>query len=145
MERQHKELIDISIYMLKKNKEMDELIQSVPINFSKLSHENRGRRTAPDDSIEKINLRAKVKEQQLALIDFKERCKLRKSQCIKLEEDANLRQEKANYFQEQLKVVESGQLSQEQKLKADDEHVEDQLSTVGDLKVQLKAERRQNE
>ena len=72
---------------------------------------DQGSETVED--VEKINLRALVSQQQMALSDYKERYKDRKKQCAELEELANSCQEKASYYKAQLKIACSRQHSQQ--------------------------------
>ena len=77
--------------MLKKNKEMvDELDSSKPGEGSE--------EAASREDLEKINLIALVAEQQMALADYKERYKQRKKRCAEMEELAESRQARANYY-----------------------------------------------
>ena len=70
------------------------------------------------DEIEKSNLLSQIREQQVELNDYKERYKERKSKCLELEGLVLQRQEKAQYFETQLKahtnvLTLSGRASQE--------------------------------
>ena len=66
LEKQFKELIDISSYMLKKNKEMDELMNSSPGTpraggRGSMSRSDRMQAASGND-VEKTNLMAQVRE-----------------------------------------------------------------------------------
>ena len=91
-EKQFKELVDISGFLIKKNKELDDVIKSEPSYMSRYEKDGLFRKKSEE---EKNSLLEQVRLVSIELGDYKERYRDRKSRCVELESLALSRHERA--------------------------------------------------
>ena len=91
------------------------------------------------DEAQLSNLTAQVREQQVELSDYKERYRERKARCQELEALAQSRQERADYFKQQLEVQKRERINSQESGLSSQEALDQQSSLVNELKKKLSA------